>query len=108
MTDTITVTDKGPAAASKVKVTLDGAGLGGVTASPGGSTKSITLLGVTLSTITWSVASLAPGQTVTFTITGAVPARGIKAATAAGLALSARSDPDLLNNAGLVSARITS
>jgi Putative Ig domain/Domain of unknown function DUF11 len=108
VTDTITVTDNGPVAASKVKVTLDGAGLTAVTASAGGSTKSVTVLGVTLSTTTWSVASLAPGQAITFTISGTVPARGIKVATAAGLALASTADPDLLNNAGLVSTKITS
>jgi uncharacterized repeat protein (TIGR01451 family) len=108
VTDTITVTNNGPVAASKVKVSIDSAGLAGVKASAGGSTKSVILFGVTLAATTWSVASLAPGQTVTFTITGTVPARGVKTATAAGLALSATADPNLLNNAGLTSTNVTS
>jgi Putative Ig domain len=112
-TFTAEVTDAEGAAVLKnltltVNAALPTAGLGGVKASAGGSTKSVTVLGVTLSTTTWTVASLAPGQAVTFTITGTVPAKGIKVATAAGLALSATSDPVLLNNAGLVSTRITS
>ena len=107
VTDTITVTDKGPAAASKVKVELDTVGLAGVTPSAGGSTKSVTVLGVTLTATTWSLASLAPGQQVTFTVTGTVPAKGVKTASAAGLALSSTPDPDLLNNAGATSTKIT-
>ena len=107
VTDTITVTDKGPSAASKVTVDLGTTGLTGVTPSAGGSTKSVTVLGVTLTATTWSLASLAPGQQVTFTVTGTVPAKGVKTAAAAGLALSSTPDPDLLNNAGATSTKIT-
>jgi Domain of unknown function DUF11 len=107
VTDTITVTDKGPAAASKVTVELDTVGLAGVKPSAGGSTKSVTVLGVTLTATTWSLASLAPGQQVSFTVTGTVPAKGVKTASAAGLALSGTPDPDLLNNAGATSTKIT-
>jgi large repetitive protein len=107
VTDTITVTDKGPAAASKVTVDLGTTGLTGVKPSAGGSTKSVTVLGVTLSATTWSLASLAPGQQVTFTVTGTVPVKGIKTASAAGLALSSTPDPNLLNNAGATSTKIT-
>jgi Putative Ig domain/Domain of unknown function DUF11 len=108
VTDTITVTNKGPVEASEVKVGLDSAGLAGVKASAGGSTKSVTVLGVTLAATSWSVPSLEAGQAVTFSITGTVPAKRVKTATAAGLARSATADPSLLNNAGLVSTRITS
>jgi hypothetical protein len=107
VTDTITVTDKGPAPASKVKVELDTVGLAGVKPSAGGSTKSVTVLGITLTATTWSLATLAPGQQVTFTITGTVPAKGVKAASAAGLALSSTADPNLRNNAGATSTKIT-
>jgi hypothetical protein len=107
VTDTITVTDKGPAAASKVTVELDTVGLAGVKPSAGGSTKSLTVLGITLTATTWSLATLAPGQQVTFTVTGTVPAKGVKTASAAGLALSNTPDPDLLNNAGATSTKIT-
>jgi putative Ig domain-containing protein/uncharacterized protein DUF11 len=107
VTDTITVTDRGPAPATKVTVDLGTTGLAGVKPSAGGSTKSVTVLGVTLTATTWSLATLAPGQQVTFTVTGTVPAKGIKAASAAGLALSSTADPDLLNNAGATSTKIT-
>jgi hypothetical protein len=107
VTDTITVTDKGPAAAAKVTVDLGTTGLTGVKPSAGGTTKSVTVLGVTLTATTWSLASLAPGQQVTFTVTGTVPAKGVKTISAAGLALSGTPDPDLLNNAGATSTKIT-
>jgi large repetitive protein len=107
VTDTITVTDKGPAAAGKVTVDLGTTGLAGVKSSAGGTTKSVTVLGVTLSATTWSLASLAPGQQVTYTVTGTVPAKGVKTASAAGLALSGTPDPNLLNNAGATSTKIT-
>jgi hypothetical protein len=107
VTDTVTVTDKGPAAASKVTVDLGTTGLTGVKPSAGGSTKSVTVLGITLSATTWSLASLAPGQQVTFTVTGTVPAKGVKTASAAGLVLSSTSDPDLLNNASATTTKIT-
>jgi uncharacterized repeat protein (TIGR01451 family) len=107
VTYTLTVTNKGPVAASRVSVTLDTTGLTGVKASTGGTTKSAAVLGVTLTASSWSVASLAPGQVVTFTITGTVPAKGINSVIAAGTALSATPDPDLLNNVSTVTTKIT-
>ena len=105
VTYTVTVTNKGPAAASKMAVSLDTAGLAGVKPSAGGSTGSVTVLGITLTHFSWSVASLAQG--VTFTITATVPAKGIKNASVFCSALSATPDPDLLNNFGAVTTNVT-
>lgn len=69
-------------------MSLDTAGLAGVKPSAGGSTGSVTVLGITLTHFSWSVASLAQGQEVTFTITATVPAKGIKNASVFGSALS--------------------
>lgn len=107
VTDTITVTNNGPVPASKLSVSLDTVGLTSVTPSTGGGTRYVTILGITLANSAWSVASLAPGHRLTFTVRGTVQAKRVKAASAVGLARSTTPDPDPFNNVGGVTTRVT-
>ena len=93
VTETVTVTNQGPATASKVVTVL--------TDPPGLTVTNAGGARVTGSVLTWTTASLAPGASETFTATVQVGthAKGV-VAVAAG-ALSATPDPDLLNNAAV-------
>jgi hypothetical protein len=61
---------------------------------------------VTGSVLTWSTASLAPGSSLTFTVTAQVGAHANGTVLVAAGALSATSDPDLLNNAAVAKIRL--
>jgi hypothetical protein len=93
VTETVTVTNQGPATASKVVTVL--------TDPPGLTVTNAGGARVTGPVLTWTTASLAPGASETFTATVQVGthAKGL-VAVAAG-ALSATPDPDLLNNAAV-------
>jgi Putative Ig domain/Domain of unknown function DUF11 len=104
VTYTLTVTDKGPAAASSVTAVLATSGLAGVTPSTGGTSNTVTIFGTKLTGSRWTVASLAPGQSDTFTVTGSAPAAG-KTASATGGALATTPDPDPLNNISMTTTK---
>jgi uncharacterized repeat protein (TIGR01451 family) len=91
LTYTIDVTNAGPDPAAGVTVTDDlPAALTGVTASAGGV--------VAPPTVTWSLGTLAVGDTVTLTVTGTAPADGVLVNTARASATTP--DPDASNNDG--------
>lgn len=98
VTETVTLTNQGPAPATKIVTVL--AEPSGLTVTSGGAAK------VTGSLLTWSTASLAPGARVTFTVTLSVGAH----ARGAGLVLVATvadtPDPHPLNNAALAAIRL--
>jgi hypothetical protein len=98
VTETVTVTNKGPAAASKVVTALTKPGGLTVTNADGAR--------VTGSVLTWSTASLAPGSSLTFTVTAQVGAHAKGTVLVAVGVLSATSDPDLLNNAAVAKIRL--
>jgi hypothetical protein len=91
VTETVTVTNQGPATASKVGTALTEAG--GLTVTNAGGAK------VTGPVLTWTTASLAPGASETFTVTVQVAAHAHGTVLIAAGALSATPDPNLLNNA---------
>jgi hypothetical protein len=107
VTYTFTVTDKGPAPAAGLTAVLGTAGLTGVHASAGGATKTVTIFGVKLTGSSWTAASLAPGQSDTFTVTGTAPATAGKTASATGGALATTPDPVILDNISLASTKTT-
>jgi hypothetical protein len=102
---TYTLTDKGPAPASDVTALLGTAGLTAVTPSAGGVTKTITIFGVKLTGSSWTLPSLASGQSDTFT--GTAPDKAGQTASATGGALAATPDPDILNNMSLTTTKTT-
>jgi hypothetical protein len=104
---TVTVTDRGPAPAAQLTAVLATAGLTGLTPGAGGVTKTVTIAGTTLTGSAWSVASLAAGQSVTFTVTGTAPVKTGVTAGATGGALASTPDPDLLNNLGIIVTKTT-
>lgn len=91
VTETVTVTNQGPATASKVGTALTEPG--GLTVTNAGGAK------VTGPVLTWTTASLAPGASETFTVTVTVGAHAHGTVILAAGALSATPDPNLLNNA---------
>jgi hypothetical protein len=98
VTETVTVTNKGPAAASKVVAALTPPGGLTVTNADGAR--------VTGPVLTWSTPRLASGSSLTFTVTAQVGARAKGTVLVAAGALSATPDPDLLNNATLATIRL--
>jgi Bacterial Ig-like domain (group 3)/Domain of unknown function DUF11 len=98
VTETVTVTNQGPATASKVVTALTEPGGLTVTGADGAK--------VTGPVLTWNTASLAPGASVTFTVTANVGAHARGTVLVAAGALSATPDPDLLNNAAIGRIRL--
>ena len=76
VTYTVTVKDNGPAWASMVSVSLEIAGLTDVRASDAGRVKLAESRDMAQASAAWYAAGIAPGQTLTFTITGTVGATG--------------------------------
>jgi len=98
VTETVTVTNAGPATATKV-----------VTAMVEPSVLTVTNAGgakVAGPLLTWSTATLAPGASVTFTITAKVGPRARGITLVAVGAASATPDPHLLNNGAVASIRL--
>jgi hypothetical protein len=54
----------------------------------------------------WYAAGIAPGQTLTFTVTGTVPATGLKDVSAVGQIQSPTSGPDPRNNTSTVTTKV--
>jgi Domain of unknown function DUF11/Putative Ig domain len=106
VTYTVTVKDTGPAWASMVSVSLDTAGLTDVRASDAGRVKLAESRDTAQASVTWYAAGLAPGQTLTFTVTGTIPARGLKDVSAVGRVQSPTSDPNPRNNTSTVTTRV--
>jgi hypothetical protein len=98
VTETVTVTNKGPASASKVITALAEPGGLTVTSAGGASVKGPVL--------TWTTASLAAGASQTFTVTAKVGAHADSTVLVAVGTLSATPDPDLLNNAAIDRVRL--
>lgn len=106
VTYAVTVKDNGPAWASMVSVSLDTAGLTDVRASDAGRVKLAESRDVTQASAAWYAAGIAPGQTLTFTVTGTVPAKGLKDISAVGQVQSPTSDPDPRNNTSTVTTKV--
>jgi hypothetical protein len=106
VTYTVTVTDNGPAWASRVSVSLDTAGLADVRASDAGRVRLVESRDGARASAAWYAAGLAPGQTLTFTVTGTVPARGFKDVNVVGQIQSPTSDPNPRNNTSTVTTRV--
>lgn len=98
ITETITVTNNGPASATKVATSLaEPAGLV-VTNRAGASGKGQVL--------TWTTASLAPQASVTFTVTAQVGSHARGVVVLAAGTLSPTPDPHPLNNISLATVRL--
>ncbi len=106
VTYTVTVKDTGPAWASMVSVSLDIAGLTDVSASDAGRVKLAESRDTAQASAAWYAAGLAPGQTLTFTITGTVGATGLKDISATGQVQSPTSDPNPRNNTSTVTTKV--
>jgi hypothetical protein len=106
VTYTVTVKDNGPAWASRVSVSLDTDGLTDVRASDAGRVKLAESRDVAQASAAWYAAGLAPGQTLTFTVTGTVPAKGLKDISAIGQIQSPTSDPDPRNDTSTVTTKV--
>jgi large repetitive protein len=105
VTYTVTVKDNGPAWASMVSVSLDTAGLTDVKASDAGQVKLTESRDTAQASAAWYAAGIAPGQTLTFTVTGTVPAKGLIDVSAVGQIQSPTSDPNPRNNTSTVTTR---
>jgi hypothetical protein len=106
VTYTVTVKDNGPAWASRVSVSLDTDGLTDVRASDAGRVKLAESRDVAQASAAWYAAGLAPGQALTFTVTGTVPAKGLKDISAIGQIQSPTSDPNPRNNTSTVTTKV--
>ena len=106
VTYTVTVKDNGPAWASRVSVSLDTDGLTDVRASDAGRVKLAESRDVAQASAAWYAAGLAPGQTLTFTVTGTVSAKGLKDISAIGQIQSPTSDPNPRNNTSTVTTKV--
>jgi len=100
VTETVTVTNQGPATASKVVTALTDPGALAAT-NPDGARVNGPVL-------TWSTASLAPGASQTFTVTAQVGAHAHGTVLVAAGALSATPDPNYLNNAAFAKVSLGS
>ncbi len=100
VSETVTVTNQGPATASKISTALIEPGALTVTNADGANVNGPVL--------TWSTASLAPGASQTFTVTAQVGAHAHRTVLVAAGALSATPDPDYLNNAAVAKVRLGS
>jgi Bacterial Ig-like domain (group 3)/Domain of unknown function DUF11 len=98
MTQTVTVTNQGPATASRVVTTLTEPG--GLTVSSAGGAA------VHRCVLTWDTASLAPGSSLIFTVTAKVSAHARGSVLVAAGTLSATPDPDPFNNAAVARVRL--
>jgi hypothetical protein len=105
VTYTVTVKDKGPAWASRVSVSLDTVGLTDVKASDAGRVKMVESRDMARASAVWYAAGIAPGQTLIFTVTGTVPARGLKDVSAVGQVQSPTSDPNPRNNTSTITTK---
>lgn len=93
VTETVTVTNQGPATATTVITTLTEPGGLTVTNAGGAMAKGRVL--------TWSTASLAPGANLTFTVTAQVGPHAHGTVLVAARTRSATPDPDLASNAAV-------
>jgi Domain of unknown function DUF11 len=98
VTETVTVTNQGPATAGKVVTVLTEPP--GLTVTNGGGAR------VTGPVLTWTTASLAPGASETFTATVQVGTHARGTVVVAAGVLSATPDPDLLYNAAASKIRL--
>ena len=98
VTETVTVTNAGPAIASKVVTVLDEPA--GLTVTNADGAK------VTGPLLRWTTASLAPGASVTFKVTVKVGAHARGTEAIAVGTLSDIPDPHLLNNAAAARIRL--
>jgi Bacterial Ig-like domain (group 3)/Domain of unknown function DUF11/Glycine rich protein len=98
LTETVTVTNQGPATTGKVVTLLTEPP--GLTVTNGGGAR------VTGPVLTWTTASLAPGASETFTATVQVGTHARGTVVVAAGVLSATPDPDLLNNAAASKIRL--
>ena len=106
-TYTLTVTNDGPQAATSVGAALGSAGMSGVRASSGGKAGSVVIAGTRVNGFNWMTPKLAPGQSVTFTITGKVGSKVGSLVQAGGGAKASTTDPSLTNNTSVTSSSIT-
>ena len=98
VTETVTVTNQGPATAGKVVTALTEPGGLTVTNAGGARVKGPVL--------TWTTASLAPGASEPFTATVQVGTHARGTVVVAAATLSATPDPNLLNNAAAGKIRL--
>jgi hypothetical protein len=89
-----------------VSVSLDTDGLTDVRASDAGRVKLAESRDAAQASAAWYAAGLAPGQTLTFTVTGTVPAKGLKDISAIGQIQSPTSDPHPRNNTSTVTTKV--
>lgn len=107
VTYTVTVTNTGPAAAAATKTVLGAAGVATTSTTPVTGTGTLKIRATTLTGALWTGATIAAGQSVTYTLTGKVTAKpGNLVGVAAG-ALSSTPDPALAGNIAATATRVT-
>lgn len=106
LTYTLTVTNTGPGTASHVTAVLGTAGLAGLSTNPAGGTGKLTIGHLTLSGASWTVPTIAVGQSITLTVTGTVTQPADRRTSAIGGAAAATPDPNWVNNVSATTTRI--
>ena len=103
----LTVTNTGPGTATQVVAALGASGLTGGRGSTGARTGTVDVAGTPVRGSSWTVPSLAPGASVTFTLTGRVPARAGAEVRAVGGAQGASVEGSLGDNAAGTTTSVT-
>ena len=107
VTYTLTVTNTGPGTAQGVQAALGTTGLTGSRASTGASTGTVAVGGTSVKGFTWTAPSLAPGQSLTYTVTGTVATAAGTKVRAGGGAQATTEDPSLANNGSVKETAVT-
>ena len=107
VTYTLTVTNTGPGTAQGVQAALGTTGLTGTRGSAGSTPGTAAIAGTSVKGFTWKAPSLAPGQKVTYTVTGKVSAAVGTKVRSGGGAQATTTDPSLGNNGSLKETAVT-
>ncbi|RJK94746.1 endo-1,4-beta-xylanase [Vallicoccus soli] len=103
---TLTVRNDGPTAAEGVTAVLAASGVKQASATGGAGTGTVTVAGTKVSGTRWTVPSLAPGASATFTLTGRVTAPRGRVVAALGAVASRTADPAPRDNVDTALTRV--